>query len=73
MSKKKEEMRLVEWMVYRLKEIFGGKPDVHFGSAVLELVMQQCRDENQGFEILHGKKLLDGTKHFRLGQAGIHN
>jgi GTPase SAR1 family protein len=59
MQVKRGRMGPLAWIKYRLQEFFGGKPDKHFGFAALNLVDHQCRDESQGFKILHGKNLLD--------------
>jgi len=59
MEKKQQQMSMIDWLVYRLQEFFGNDPNTHFGQAVMNLVRSQCRDENLGFKILHGRTLLD--------------
>ena len=59
MQIKEHRMSKWEWIIYRLREIFGGKPDQYFGAAAITLVREQCQDESEGFKILHGKNLLD--------------
>ena len=59
MSIKEEQMGMMDWLVYRIQELFGNDPNAHFGNAVMDLVRKQCRDEGQGFKILHGRNLLD--------------
>ncbi|MEY3807491.1 MAG: hypothetical protein RI893_467 [Pseudomonadota bacterium] len=59
MQIKQERISWLDSMKYSWYRFFGGKPNQHFGAAVLHLVSHQNRNEREGFKILHGKNLLE--------------